>query len=101
MVKPLETVIERQGGPAAFVPPLGLLAALERLDQRLALAAATAQMLYGADGAGDPFRGLYVNADEVERLLAVPPGTPTLADDACAPEDGPATAGPAFAWLAD
>ena len=48
---------------------------------------AVAQGVYGPDSAGDPFRGLYINADEVERLLAQPPGAPTLAGDPFAPED--------------
>ena len=101
MVKPVETVIEQQRDPARGVGDRAALRpALERLDRRLERAVAVAQGVYGPDSAGDPFRGLYINADEVERLLAQPPGTPTLAGDPFAPEDDdPAEESAAFRWL--
>jgi AAA+ superfamily predicted ATPase len=55
-----------------------LLPALQRLDRLLQRAVAAAQAAYGSAAAGDPFRGLHVGDDEVERLLAREPGAPAL-----------------------
>lgn len=63
--------------------PSGLLASLRRLDTLLSLAAAQVPAVHGADAATDRFRGLYVGADQVARLLDRQPGAPlfaTLAD---------------------
>jgi AAA+ superfamily predicted ATPase len=66
----------------------GLLPALQRLDALLERAIATAQAAYGPKAAADPVRGLYIDRDEVERLLARQPGAPTLQpDDKEAKED--------------
>lgn len=40
---------------------------------------AAAETALGPDAAGDLYRGLYISRDEVERLLAREPGTPTFA----------------------
>src|SRR5690606_32564210 len=59
----------------------GLLPALQRLDQRLERAVAIATSLYGADAAGDLYRGLYVSPRESERLLNRQPGVPLFSLD--------------------
>jgi hypothetical protein len=56
----------------------GLLPALKRLDHLLEQAVATAQAAYGSQAASDPYRGLYLNQDEMERLLTHEPGAPML-----------------------
>lgn len=55
-----------------------ILPALQRLDGLLHSAVAAAQAAYGAEAALDPYRGLYVDRHEVERLLIRKPGTPVL-----------------------
>jgi AAA+ superfamily predicted ATPase len=59
-----------------------LLAALERLDRRLAAAVAAAEAAYGHGPGVDPYRGLYVAPADLDRLLAQTPGAPpfTTAD---------------------
>jgi hypothetical protein len=49
-----------------------LFDALGRLDRRLERAEVIAKQLFGME---DAFRGLHISRDEVERLLAQPPGT--------------------------
>ena len=56
--------------------PLG--AALTRLDELLEAAAERATVSFAAGAADDPFRGLYVAREEVERLLLFEPGHPVL-----------------------
>ncbi|MGK7884148.1 MAG: AAA family ATPase [Crocosphaera sp.] len=53
-----------------------LRSALQRLDQLLENAIQQAEMVYGSQAATDPYRGLRIDADEIERLLKRPPGTP-------------------------
>lgn len=55
-----------------------LLPALRRLDTLLAHASAYAASVYGADAAGDPYRGLVITPDDVERLLRRGPGESVL-----------------------
>jgi hypothetical protein len=57
-----------------------LLVALQRLDQCLERSVAAAQIVYGTDAANDPYRGLYINREQVERELAKEPGTPIFQD---------------------
>lgn len=76
----------------------GLLPELERLDRRLAQAAAAAAVRYGPQAASDAFRGLYLEASDMTRLLAQPPAAPWLTEDANAAAE-PALA-PSLAWLA-
>ncbi len=59
----------------------GLLPALGRLDRLLERATSAAEAAYGPDAATDPYRGLYISRQEVERLLARKPGAPTLHRD--------------------
>lgn len=62
----------------------GLQAAFERLDALLA--DAVRQALQQAD-AHDPWRGLHIDARELERLFARPPGQPRLWSEAAAAPD--------------
>jgi hypothetical protein len=48
-------------------------AVLRRLDERLLSAVSAAAALYGPDAAADPYRGLYVSREEVDRLLVREP----------------------------
>lgn len=56
--------------------PEELWSALQWLDLLLAEAIAKAQAIYGVEAANDMHRGLYINDEEVERLLARQPGHP-------------------------
>ena len=53
-----------------------LLPALEQLDRLLEHAVSVAQVAYGANALTDPHRGLYINQDELERLLSCKSGNP-------------------------
>src|ERR1700675_1281761 len=55
-----------------------LLPALHRLDHMLERAVAAAETAYGTQAATDPYRGLYITRDDVERLLIREPGAPVL-----------------------
>ncbi|MGV0025335.1 ATP-binding protein [Phormidesmis priestleyi] len=55
-----------------------LLIALQHLDRLLTEAVSVAQMIYGVEAATDPYRGLYVDRGEVNRVLAQEVGEPTL-----------------------
>jgi len=81
----------------------GLLPALRRLDRLLEGAIDAAEAVHGPGAASDPYRGLYVSSDEMERLLAREPGVPTLWIGASAFDDGSpelAGEGTRLAWLA-
>jgi hypothetical protein len=67
---------EQAGPPGAR--PEALLPALRRLDVLLERAAAAADTAYGIDGTAARFRGVYVDHDEVVRLLQRDPGTSPL-----------------------
>jgi AAA+ superfamily predicted ATPase len=54
-------------------PQPGLLEALRRLDGLLERAIAAAEVAYGAEAAVDPYRGLHISHDDVERMLAREP----------------------------
>ncbi|TCO17197.1 ATPase family protein associated with various cellular activities (AAA) [Kribbella steppae] len=74
------TGIPRSGGGKWPVPKIGeILGWLEQLDDVLDLARAAAQERYGVGPASDPYRGLYVGLDELDRLVARAPGVPLLA----------------------
>jgi len=53
-----------------------LLPALQQLDELLQQAIAAAEDSYGPDAAVDHFRGLYINRQQAEQLLAQPVGRP-------------------------
>lgn len=59
-----------------------LRAALGRLDQLLARAVAVAESRYGPEATADPYRGLYIDEHQVERMLAREPGEPLWSDGA-------------------
>lgn len=54
------------------------LAVFQRLDQRLERAIAAAQIDYETDAAADPYRGLYIHREQIERELGREPGAPGL-----------------------
>lgn len=55
-----------------------LLTALHHLDQLLERAVRTARSVYGVGVGEDPYRGLYINEEEIKRLLTREPGRPVL-----------------------
>ena len=83
---PVAEPVEEGHEPSIEVPNLSsggaalgeLIPELKRLDRLLERAVATAQAVYGARAAADPFRGLHISQSEVEQLLAREPGGPTL-----------------------
>src|SRR4249920_1616871 len=81
--------LERDAAPDA--PAGDLFAALRRLD---ALFASAVRRMQSSDetAADDPYRGLHISAGEAERLLARPPGAPTLWAPRAAAEPMPALA---------
>ena len=54
---------------------------LQWLDHLITEAIAKAQTLYGVEAASDIHRGLYINDQEVDRLLARTPGQPLFPSD--------------------
>jgi SpoVK/Ycf46/Vps4 family AAA+-type ATPase len=65
-----------------------LLTALRGLDQLLERAVIKAKSVYGTTPGSDPYRGLYINDDEVNRLLTREPGTPAFGIDRKAGDTG-------------
>jgi SpoVK/Ycf46/Vps4 family AAA+-type ATPase len=65
-----------------------LLTALRGLDQLLERAVVKARSVYGTAPGADPYRGLYINDDEVDRLLIHEPGTPAFGIDRKAGDAG-------------
>lgn len=61
-----------------------LLPALQRLDRLLEQAVTKT---YGPDTDADPYRGLYISNDDVERMLSFEPGQPTLKGEKEEPEE--------------
>jgi ATPase family associated with various cellular activities (AAA) len=81
-----------------------LLEALRWLDRLLERAIAQAQIVYGAQSAADPYRGLYIGQEEVERLLACEPGAATLPVSGESGEEAAELDSPQYfrlAWLAE
>jgi hypothetical protein len=76
----------------------GLLPALQRLDALLARAVASAEDVYGPEAGSDPYRGLVIDRDEVERLLRRAPGEPLFLSTEST-DEVPVSRGGAFAWL--
>lgn len=65
-----------QGRQAGFLA--SLLPALQRLDALLDHAVKAADALFGPEAAKDAYRGLYISAEDAERLLQRQPGEPSL-----------------------
>lgn len=72
-----------------------LISAFQRLNKRLEQAVITAQAVYGSEAATDPYRGLRIDRDEIERLLNRQPGVPLFA---VAPESAQMN-NTSFNWL--
>ena len=73
------TVACNEAGPRTSATHVDeLFQALQRLDQLLERAMLPAQVAYGTAPGADPYRGLYISEQEVERLLAREPGAPVL-----------------------
>src|SRR5690242_9250944 len=81
MVLPVETVQQTDADDSCGLNAVQLSPLLEWLDRLLARAAAQAETLYGAQAVADPYRGLYVNYAEVNRLLDQFAGSPVFASD--------------------
>jgi hypothetical protein len=88
-------------GPDTASPPAfaieGLWEALGRLDRMLERATVAADAAAGTPATTEPYRGLYVTTEDVQRLVRRAPGTPALAggsDDAAG-----MPAGSRFPWL--
>ena len=80
----------------------GLAPALRRLDALLTQAVETARVRFGEQAASDPYRGLQITPEEVERVLATPPGTPLLFREGPAdPVMGQGASAPLLAHLRD
>ena len=79
-VTPDTADIAVEGGETELPAPQanGIWPALRELDRLLEGAVAIAQIVYGPEATADPFRGLHVSQDEVQRLLAREPGGLTL-----------------------
>ncbi|GGO94479.1 ATP-binding protein [Wenjunlia tyrosinilytica] len=77
----------------------GLLPALRRLDALLGRAMDTAAVVYGPQAATDPYRGLAIGPDEVDRLLSRGPGEPLFGADAPAADGPDDDRGNELAWL--
>jgi AAA+ superfamily predicted ATPase len=96
--------VELPALPADASPLRSLRPALGRLDRLLSEAVRAAQSIYGLEAAQDPYRGLYISADEAARLLRQEPAVPLLAPET-ASNISAATGKPAperpnrFAWL--
>ncbi|MFJ3902866.1 AAA family ATPase [Streptomyces sp. NPDC090025] len=102
-------------GPGAGAAPddpttaaYGLLRrAFARLDGLLGRAVEGARERWGTEAQGDPFRGLYLSAEQVDRAFGAPAGEPLFARPTA---DGPMCApswreitdeGPGWDWLAE
>ena len=75
-----------------------LLPALHRLDRMLERAVTAAESAYGTKAASDPYRGLYITRDDVDRMLVREPGAPVLLGRTQEAVDAPPDF-PDLAWL--
>ena len=98
-------VVEKESGLTTTNKYLAdLLPALQRLDRLLEQAIAAAKTAYGPAAGTDPYRGLYISQEEVNRLLAREPGQPALREDGASPQEEsprPDVEGSELAWLRD
>jgi SpoVK/Ycf46/Vps4 family AAA+-type ATPase len=76
VAEPLKAVFDETGMSTVETNFEDLMTALQRLDRRIEQAMAAAQAAYGPEAASDPYRGLYINQGEVERLMARAPVAP-------------------------
>lgn len=79
-----------------------LLLLLQRLDQRLELAVKTARAVYGLEAESDPYRGVQIGEEEVDRLLEREAVQPVLATQEISFQElfgDVVRAGSGLAWL--
>ncbi|MFC1475877.1 AAA family ATPase [Candidatus Zixiibacteriota bacterium] len=70
---------QKQGAIYSRNPEIAaLVPALERLDRRLERAAKKVEKACGSKLGDNPYRGLFINKDEFNRLLVLKPGAPIL-----------------------
>jgi len=85
---------------ASGSPPKVLLSALGRLDHLLQQAVVKAAETYGSKVSNDSLRGLFITHNDVEQLLTLEPGAPTLQSAREVPRlSEPASSCPQFEWL--
>ncbi len=79
----------------------GLLPALRWLDQLLERAVSVAQVVYGPNAAADSFRGLHIDRDQLDQLLARAPCEPAfrMVAQAVASRRDPTRDSPQLGWL--
>jgi ATP-dependent 26S proteasome regulatory subunit len=90
--------IQTNASDGNTLTPTLLFAALRRLDDLLERAIAAAESAYGSKAAADPYRGLYIARDDVDRLLVREPGMPLLAAGATDGSSRPMHL-PSLLWL--
>ena len=77
-----------------------LLPLLQRLDTLLEMAVSEANIVYGDKAADDPYRGLHIDEEEVERSLSREPAIPLFPQAAAIPFPSDLVApGSRLAWL--
>lgn len=72
-ITPQISELECEDGVWARLVPI-----FRRLDALLAQAVEAARLRFGEEAATDPYRGLHITPDQVERSLAIAPGIPLL-----------------------
>src|SRR5262249_14993910 len=87
MVEAIETTVDQTEVSIDNPSIVGMLPALRRLDRLIERALNAAQAAYGPEAAADPFRGLHITPEEVERLLLREPGVPVLAPTEVEPSE--------------
>ncbi len=78
MASTIEAVhhLSRSGSESTHLTDL--VPVLQCLDQLLLRATQVAEAVYGSQFSADPYRGLYINQDEVNRLFSQVPCAPRL-----------------------
>jgi AAA+ superfamily predicted ATPase len=78
MASPIEAIQHLSKSVSGSTHLADLLPVLQCLDHLLQRATAAAELAYGSPFSADPYRGLYINQDEVSRLFSQEPGAPRL-----------------------
>ncbi len=81
MAFPIEAVHHLSNSASSSTHIVDLLPVLRCLDHLLQRATAAAESVYGSPFSADPYRGLYINQDEVSRLFSQSPGVPRFYRD--------------------
>lgn len=96
----MSTACEAMIVDASGSPPKVLLSALGRLDHLLQQAVIKAAESYGSKVSNESLRGLFITHNDVEQLLTLEPGAPTLHAAREVPRlSEPASSCPQFEWL--